>query len=100
MKKISVTTSYYLFKPHEIQSLDHKYYYIRVVNELFPSDKSWHQGYENHFGGVSIVGAPLPLELSTSLEAEFQKEIETEKQMQTKSLLSDVTLFLDFLNNT
>jgi len=61
---------------------------------LFPGDKSWHQGYENHFGGVSLVGASLPPELSNSLETEFQKEIETERQKQMKSLLSDVTVFL------
>ena len=75
MKKITVTTTYYLLKPHDIQSDSYEYYYVRVENELMPENATWMQGYINHMGGVSMVGSPLSEELSAKLEEEFQEKL-------------------------
>jgi len=71
MKKISITTNYWLFKRIE----NTKYYYIRIENQLMPEDKFWILGYVNDFGGVNTVEPSFDENKSVELEKEFQEEI-------------------------
>jgi len=80
MKIITVKTKYYLLKKHEIQTESSDYYYVKIVNELMPERAVWMQGYINHMGGVSTVGAPLSEELSKELEAELKEALSTNSQ--------------------
>lgn len=82
MKIITVETKYYLLKPHEVQTgKEYKYYYIKVENGLMPDRAVWMQGYINHLGGVSTVGAPIMnKERVAELDKEFEEAMQTDSQ--------------------
>jgi hypothetical protein len=73
MKEIIHTTHYWLFRKVYEDSKSF-YYFVRALSS--GSDKpSWHIGYENHMGLVSIVGVPFTGEQHDDLEIEFSEEV-------------------------
>ena len=85
MKIITVETKYYLLKPHDLPSEHYDYYYIKVENQLLPERAVWMQGYENNFGGVSLVGSPIMdeekiAELNAELEVALSTDSESREQ--------------------
>lgn len=72
MKKISITTEYWLLKEHEMTANDTIYYYVRVQSL---NVSSWMVGYLSSIGIIYFVGPEIVGDTRDKLEIEFQKEL-------------------------